>query len=291
MKAATLGIVSGENIIGKRYNSLVIICESVRYITPANGKTMRQFLCRCDCGAETIVIHRSLVTGNTKSCGKCLVVSWRHGLNRHPIQISWSSIKTRCYNKNVPHYKHYGGRGIALCERWNTFLNFYEDMVSTFSQGKSVDRIDTDKNYSCGKCDECLKNGWKMNCRWATSQEQNNNRRNNRRVEYKGVSKSAADWAREYKIPHYILCDRMDAGWPFEKAVLTKIRQQTTLTKRKILSIANSSLTTSKLAKKIGVSVHVINSIRGGYTWSTVTGIKKKVYNRRSAKDIKIIAK
>ena len=84
-----------------------------------------------------------------------------HGYYGTTTYKSWDSMKARCRNKNNPKY---GGRGITFCKRWEKFENFLEDMGER-PEGTSLDRIDTDGNYEPG------------NCRWATIEEQNRNRR------------------------------------------------------------------------------------------------------------------
>lgn len=76
---------------------------------------------------------------------------------------SWSNMKSRCNNPNVPCYSYYGGKGIKVCNRWNSFESFLEDMGER-PEGMTLDRIDSNKDYE------------PTNCRWATRLTQSQNR-------------------------------------------------------------------------------------------------------------------
>jgi hypothetical protein len=104
---------------------------------------------------------------------------------RHPLAYkSWIQMRSRCLNKNHHAYARYGGRGIGICERWNDFTNFLQDLGDRPSTDYSLDRIDNEQGYD------------PSNCRWATASEQAVNRRlfGNNKSGYRGVQ-----WKPEYQ--------------------------------------------------------------------------------------------
>lgn len=93
----------------------------------------------------------------------------RHGRSKNdPTYRSWAAMMKRCHNANYENYRHYGGRGIVVCERWRLFENFLVDMGNRPSE-KTLDRFpDNAGAYEPG------------NTRWATKKEQAANRRSSR---------------------------------------------------------------------------------------------------------------
>lgn len=133
----------------------------------------RQAACRCDCGTHRLVYWCHLKSGKSLSCG-CVrsallaVIKSTHGLMRpgrhHPLASVWSNMIQRCTNPRRPDFKNYGGRGIAVCERWRSLESFVADMPKR-PRGATLDRINNDGNYEPG------------NVRWATRSVQARNRR------------------------------------------------------------------------------------------------------------------
>jgi len=157
------------DLTGKTYGMLHVV-ERV------DGKFVGsvKWKCLCACGSETIVRGTNLYNGTTKSCG-CLrrkLSSQKfktHGLNGSPTWNTWSSMKTRCTNPKATNYGLYGGRGIKVCDRWQKFELFLHDMGER-PIGKTLDRIDVNGDYE------------PSNCRWASKEEQAQNRRQTKMV-------------------------------------------------------------------------------------------------------------
>lgn len=145
--------------------------------------------CKCDCGNETIVQVGSFRSGRVKSCG-CLRKKkgkshWmtKHGLSHIKEFRIWWGILRRCHEVRCKEYKHYGGRGITVCDRWKqSYENFLEDMGKC-PAGLSIERIDNDGPYC------------KENCRWADRNTQCRNRRNNVKHEFLGEKRTIPEIA------------------------------------------------------------------------------------------------
>lgn len=161
----------------------------------------RTIRCVCECGARSDIFLTHLTRGASMGCKDCATVT--HGLSKTPAWKSWESMRTRCSNQKHPAYKHYGGRGIAVCERWNDFECFFEDMGSR-PKGMTLDRIDGDQGY------------FKENCKWSTPKEQSNNLSNNRRVVFKGVDYTHAQLAEHLGLNYQTLRSRIDRGSPLD---------------------------------------------------------------------------
>lgn len=169
-----------------------------------------RWLCRCLCGAEKEVLTCNLRSGQSTCCRAC--GSSRHGesLNRSPEYTSYMSMKSRCLNKNYIHYENYGGRGIAVCDRWlgkGGFEKFLEDMGRQPGPEYTIERIDNDGSYE------------PSNCRWATRKEQGRNRRTNRLVTAFGEELCIVEWSERFGVHTRVITDRIDRGWEAERAV------------------------------------------------------------------------
>lgn len=196
-----------DDLSGRKFGRLTVVrFDSVR------NKSHSMWLCDCDCGKTAIVSKVHLVSGRQKSCG-CLrreasrIRKSTHGMYNSPTYNSWANMIQRCTNKNSHKYPDYGGRGITFDSSWIRFESFLEDMGER-PNGTTLDRRDNDGNYE------------PSNCRWATIDQQANNKRNNRIIEYQGESLTMAQWAKKLGINYGTLQTRIDrCGWSVEDAL------------------------------------------------------------------------
>lgn len=178
-KRSCCGCSINENLNGRKFGKLLVISDP--FNKEIDGKSKICYNTICDCGKESIVINFSLTKGVRKNCG-CSSgnANHIHGHSRNKLFKLYTGMKTRCYNSKCKGFKHYGGRGIKVCDRWlESFENFLDDMGER-PEGMSLDRIDADLDYS------------PENCRWATNQTQARNKRKkgDLRLEFKCIRKA-----------------------------------------------------------------------------------------------------
>ena len=195
-----------RDLTGLRFGRLVVI-EKDNNNSTKNSK----WICLCDCGKTVSVFRPCLIQNHTRSCG-CLNIdmiiesSTTHGMTDTITYSRWTDMHTRCYNEKSTSFKNYGGRGISVCDRWHSFINFFEDMGHPPS-GSTLDRIDNNDCYC------------KENCRWATVLEQANNKRNNIKVDIDGNLLTLGEIAREYGVDYNILYRRLRDGWDIHRSI------------------------------------------------------------------------
>lgn len=162
------------DITNKKFGMLTAINKQTTW-----GRRTR-WLFICDCGIKKVLDSAHVRYGRIVSCG-CYLQSilsgnakkhlakyaghnTSHGMSKTPIYAVWKTMHQRCKNPNCYDYQYYGAIGISVCESWNKFENFYNDMGSA-PNDLTLDRINANGNYE------------KANCRWATWSEQNLNKR------------------------------------------------------------------------------------------------------------------
>ena len=201
------------DITGQRFGYLTVIEKAGSDPKRAEWR----WLCRCDCGNLTIVPSYRLRHGGVTSCG-CHQFDRnfcsKKAKNNPRLWRIYRGMLTRCTNPKYEYYYRYGGRGIKVCDEWNTFDAFCDwALANGFDPNAparqiSIDRIDVDGDYS------------PQNCRFANAKEQANNTSKNRYVTAFGKTQTISQWADETGIKRSTLYGRLfKCGWSVEEAL------------------------------------------------------------------------
>lgn len=198
-----------EDLSGQRFGRLVATSFLKK---KSKSGTVIYWKCQCDCGNETTVSHGKLKTGHTKSCG-CYRSDLGHSkkvIKNQRIYNIWINMRQRCKNMNDINYKNYGGRGITIYKEWDEdFQKFYDwSIANGYSDELTIDRMNNNGNYE------------PSNCRWATQEIQQNNRRNNIRINIYGENLTIKEISEKYNISKKILVARYNHGILEEKRLL-----------------------------------------------------------------------
>ena len=192
------------------------------------GKLPWIFLCdteRGGCGALMLVPpHRISAWEEGRAscrCAKAARTERRTSASgvRSPEYNAWKNMRDRCNRPAVKNFSRYGGRGIAVCERWESFENFLADMGPKPSPDHSIDRVNNDRGYEPG------------NCAWATRKTQSRNRRTTRLLTHAGETLCVAEWAERLGISARRLYVRLNRGWSTEKALTAPLRGRPSTTR------------------------------------------------------------
>jgi hypothetical protein len=224
------GIRIAKSFEPETFGRLTTIGPKFKLRQPDRRRWFSVFL--CECGNYFVSRMDSVLSGRTQSCGcfhkeTAAVQGKANTIHGHCRRIggknSQYSIHTgilqRCTNPNNDRYADYGGRGIRVCDRWlepngQGYINFLTDMGQRPTLAHEIERICNNGNYEPG------------NCKWATSIEQNRNKRNNHNLTYNGKTQCIAAWAEELGIHQETIRNRIKKGWPIEKVLVSteKIR-------------------------------------------------------------------
>ncbi len=208
-----------EILPGTPFDKLTVICRSPSHITP-NGTIKTRWRCSCECGSVIDVDSQKLRRKHTKSCGcdkprMCAEANVTHGnarIGKHTRTYRiWNAMWTRCTNPHQKHWKHYGGRGITVCERWKSFENFYSDMGECPPK-LTIERRNTNGNYE------------PSNCSWQSYKSQARNKRSNKMITVHGVTACMAEHCERYGIDRRVVEHRLARSWSIEKAFTFPIR-------------------------------------------------------------------
>lgn len=177
------------DLSGQVFGMLTVLHEDTQ-----NQSKVTKWICRCECGNIKSISTKGLRHDNVQSCGckkfKNNGLTTRDSAKDLRLYNIWRSMKKRCYLQTDKDFHNYGERGISVCDEWNeNFYSFYLwAKESGYSDNLSIDRIDTNGNYTPD------------NCRWVTLKTQQRNKRTNILLSHNGETKSLVEWCEDLSV-------------------------------------------------------------------------------------------
>ncbi len=234
--------------------------------------------------ADTVagVQLRVAVSGRGEHHGHCR--GPRAAPRRSPEYRAWCNMRGRCDDTSNAQWADYGGRGIEVCVRWASSPSaFLADMGQRPTPAHTVDRIDNDSGYWCGRaeCPDCGPAGRTCNVRWATRTEQCRNKRNNRFITIDGLTRCVAEWCEVTGVTFSAFKERIKRGWDERRALYEPMRSgvgegnaMSRLTKESAQEIRRaypgSGLSMKTIGARFGVSESTVASVLKGRTWAAI---------------------
>jgi len=191
-------------LAGKVFNQIEVLEDYTDF--EYTGSNRHFVKCRClVCGTEFTTKATDLSWKYSCGCstlrGKSNIT---HGESKTPFYTIYRGIKSRCSSPSDTNYSKYGAKGIKCL--WGTYEEFRSDMYDSYlahveqfgRENTSIDRIDVNGDYC------------KENCRWATIEEQANNKHSNKFYTYLGETHTISEWERLYGIKRGTLWARLN---------------------------------------------------------------------------------
>lgn len=208
------------DLTGQRFGRLTVVSLAGR---TKDGRA--KWLCQCDCGNMHIARGSHLRSGNIQSCGcyrkevlnSCLQqrIDKTDGHSKIRLYVIWQGMRMRCNNPQNGHYSSYGGRGIRICQEWDSWDEFYKwAMAHGYSDNLTIDRIDVNGDYE------------PENCRWVNYVAQANNTTRNIRCTFQGETHTVSEWAQMKKMSASTLRARLRTGWSVERALTEPVKKK-----------------------------------------------------------------
>ncbi len=177
-----------EVVCGERFGILTTLFEGSPNRRRSGG-LRRTAVCLCDCGRRTTVFIANLRNGHTLSCGclKAQGTTATHGMSKTRLYTKWSGMISRCEDSKGASYRHYGGRGITVCQEWRKSFVAFRDwaLANGYREGLTIERKDVNGNYEPG------------NCTWIPRAQQAHNKQSSQRLTYDGRTLTLAQWTRD----------------------------------------------------------------------------------------------